>query len=108
MFMRYVLDEKIRIWVSEINQKANTFVKEVRITEHLCTVYTEAFYNFSKVRIGKRKNRLNIVFVVASRKNGLDKVQKRSINRILSTYVQYKDDGDYTELSFNINPHKLS
>lgn len=102
----------------QINSKCQTFVPEIRYREFLHNVYyekgvcycdnlSERRLESSDIEICRYKNRIKVTMVIGTCVC-LTKKQKKAINKILCTNVQYKDLRiGYAELSFNVNPHKM-
>lgn len=101
-----------------INCEALVFILNIRYKEFLHNVYYEKYKCYcdnlsekrirnSEIEICRYKNRIQVTFVAATR-DGLTKSQKKIINKILRTNVQYKRmENGCTEIIFNVNPHKM-
>lgn len=109
---------KCKNLVREINSRCQTFVPKICYKEFLHNVYyekgvcycdnqSERRLECSDIEICRYKNRIQVTMYIATR-YGLTDAQKRTINRILRTNVQYENlEMGYAQLSFNVNPHKM-
>ena len=102
----------------QINLQCQTFVTKICYKEFLHNVYyekkvcycdnlSERRLECSDIEICRYKNRVNVTIVVGTY-DRLTRRQKKAINKILCTNVQYKElKVGYAEISFNVNPHKM-
>ena len=102
----------------EINSKCLTFMPKICYREFLHNVYyekgichcdnlSERRLSCSDIEICRYKNRVQVTMYIAT-KHGLMEEDKKAINKILRTNVQYENlEMGYAKISFNVNPHKM-
>jgi len=101
----------------QINRRVMIPIRWIHYEEYLHNVYYEAGVGYCKnqserrincsdIEICKYKGRIKVIMLAMARI--IPKRERRAINKILRTNVQYKDlKNGYTEISFNVNPHKM-
>jgi len=109
---------KCRELAHQINLKCQTFVPQILYTEYIhkvsyeggvgyCEEESERMLECSNIEICRYKSRIKVTMIVCTY-GYLTNKQKKAINKILRTNVQYKDlEIGRAKISFNVNPHKM-
>ena len=103
---------------NKICSKCQVFVAGIRYTEFIhnvsyekgigyCENQSERMLSGSEIEKCFYKSRIKVTMVIGTIVC-LTPKQRKVINKILRTNVQYRALGTgYTEISFNVNPHKM-
>jgi len=74
-----------------------------------CTDFSERRFYTSEIEKMRYKNRIQVIMIAGDE---LTKQQKQVIQKVLRTNVKFRKtdyllNKDYTEIVFNVNPHKM-